>query len=306
MEEPGRVDRLRDSARDRARSAAERGRELGRAARLDKAWARCRVARLTREAIISGFFGPVMSYYARRRTSGKENFRGLQPPVVLVANHSSHMDTPAILRALPRRWRQRTAVAAAADYFYKNQLVASLVSLAFNTVPLQRRGGGLDDSATDHLHRLIDQRWNLLLYPEGTRSRDGRVGRLRSGAAVLAADHGISIVPIYVRGTHEAMPPGQPWPKRIPGKLLSRRHRVSIEIGEPIRPRPGEHRADVIKRVRAFYEARSAPVMGKPAMASGEIAAAAPGDERPEAGDGAAAPHVAAQTPPGVDLPPVR
>jgi 1-acyl-sn-glycerol-3-phosphate acyltransferase len=290
MEEPGRVDRLRDSARDRARSAAERGRELGRAARLDKAWARCRVAGLTREAIISGFFGPVMSFYARRRTSGQEHFRGLEPPVVLVANHSSHMDTPAILRALPRRWRRRTAVAAAADYFYKNRLVANLVSLAFNTVPLQRRGGGLDASATDHLHRLIDQRWNLLLYPEGTRSRDGRVGRLRSGAAVLAADHGISIVPIYVRGTHEAMPPGQAWPKRLPGKLLSRRHRVTIEIGEPIRPKPGEHRADVIKRVRAFYEARSVPVKAKPAIASGEVAAAASGGERPEAGERRAEP----------------
>ena len=286
--------RAREAAQERmlqtARSARERGREI-RCAALDMPWARCAPARLARETILSGFFGPVMAWYVNRRIEGREVFRGMRPPVVFVANHSSHMDTPAILRALPRRWRQRTAVAAAADYFYKNQLVASLVSLAFNTVPLQRRGGGLDDSATDHLHRLIDQRWNLLLYPEGTRSRDGRVGRLRSGAAVLAADHGISIVPIYVRGTHEAMPPGQPWPKRIPGKLLSRRHRVSIEIGEPIRPRPGEHRADVIKRVRAFYEARSAPVMAKPAMASGEIAAAAaPGDERPQAGDRPAEP----------------
>ena len=49
---------------------------------------------------------------------GREHFNDLKAPVVFVANHSSHMDTPAILRALPRGWRRRTAVAAAADYFY--------------------------------------------------------------------------------------------------------------------------------------------------------------------------------------------
>ena len=49
---------------------------------------------------------------------GREHLDSVEPPVVFVANHSSHMDTPAILRALPHRWRRRTAVAAAADYFY--------------------------------------------------------------------------------------------------------------------------------------------------------------------------------------------
>ena len=50
------------------------------------------------------------------------------------------------------------------------------------------------------------------MYPEGTRSRDGRIGKLRSGAAALAGQHGLSIVPIYVTGTHDAMPPGQSGP----------------------------------------------------------------------------------------------
>ena len=46
------------------------------------------------------------------------------------------------------------------------------------------------------------------MFPEGTRSRDGAIGKVRSGAAVIAAQHGIDIVPIYVDGTHDAMPPG--------------------------------------------------------------------------------------------------
>ncbi len=65
-----------------------------------------------------GVLGPLMDLYTQCHVSGREHFHRLQAPVVLVANHSSHMDTPAILRALPRAWRRRTAVAAATDYFY--------------------------------------------------------------------------------------------------------------------------------------------------------------------------------------------
>src|SRR5918912_1200645 len=61
---------------------------------------------------------------------------------------------PARLRALPRAWRQRTAVAAAADYFYRKRWLAASVSLMFSTVPISRRGGGMEQGAADHLHRL--------------------------------------------------------------------------------------------------------------------------------------------------------
>jgi 1-acyl-sn-glycerol-3-phosphate acyltransferase len=198
--------------------------------------------------------GPIIDFYARCRATGRARFETIRPPVVFVANHSSHLDTPVILRALPRAWRQRTVVGAAADYFYRNRLVAVLVSVAFNTVPIARRGGGVGTDAIDHLSRLITQRWNLLMYPEGTRSRRGDVGRLRSGAAVLAAKHGLCIVPIYVKGTHDAMPPGRSWPHRLPGRVFSRRHKVEVCFGEPIRPRPGEHRRAVMERIQDFYE----------------------------------------------------
>jgi 1-acyl-sn-glycerol-3-phosphate acyltransferase len=237
------------------RTARERGTEIGRScARLDVPWARCGFARFVRETILNFGLGPMMDVYVRARAFGSNRFDKLKPPVVFVANHSSHLDTPTILRSLPRKWRQRTAVAAAADYFYKNRLVAHAVSLIFNTVPIQRSGGGLGKGSTDHVESLIRQRWNLLFFPEGTRSRDGRIGKLRSGAAVIAAEHELTIVPIYVAGTHAAMPPGRSWPKRKPGRLFSRRHKVEVRFGEPITPSPGEHRSDVMERVRAFME----------------------------------------------------
>src|SRR5918912_292648 len=230
--------RARDAAQERmlqtARSARERGREI-RCAALDMPWARCAPARLARETILSGFFGPVMAWYVNRKTEGREVFAGIRPPVIFVANHSSHMDTPAILRALPRAWRQRTAVAAAADYFYRKRWLAAAVSLMFSTVPISRRGGGMEH-----------------------------------GAAVLAAAHGVAIMPIHVSGTREAMPPGRSWPKRLRAGMIFHRYPISVRFGPPIRPLDGEHRNETMARVQAWFDAqeRGGPAASRSAAPS--------------------------------------
>jgi 1-acyl-sn-glycerol-3-phosphate acyltransferase len=120
----------------------------------------------------------------------------------------------------------------------------------FNTVPVQRQGGGVED--LEHVERLLAERWNLLVYPDGTRVREGSGGRLRTGAAVLAARHGLAILPIHLSGTRAAMPPGQAWPRR---RLWRRRHPVRVVFGEPIHPASPEERHDAIDRVQAFFDA---------------------------------------------------
>ena len=255
--------------RTRGTELRSRGAELARQySKMDVSWARCGYARALREGLLSGVLGPMTDYYLRRNTVGREVFDDLTPPVIFVANHSSHLDTPTILRAIPRKWRNRTAVAAAADYFYKKRWTANGVALLFNTVPLGRTGGGLSNGATDHVDRLIRQRWNLLMFPEGTRSRDGLIGgKVHSGAAVIAAHHGVDIVPIYVSGTHDAMPPGQNWPKRRPGRFLSRRHKVEVRFGRPIAARDEAERREVMDEVRAFWDRKGLPAEGEPAAA---------------------------------------
>jgi 1-acyl-sn-glycerol-3-phosphate acyltransferase len=188
-----------------------------------------------------------MDLYTRRRIHGRENLDGLEAPVMFVANHSSHMDTPVLLRALPGRWRRRTAVAAATDYFFTKRRNAVSSSLVFGAVPVDREGGGVE--ATSHLGELLSAGGNLLMYAEGTRSHDAKVGRLRSGAAVLAARHGVPIVPIYVGGTNEAMPRGHHWmvfKERRPGP----RHPIEVRIGAPFRP--GEDASEAMERIRLF------------------------------------------------------
>jgi len=244
---------------DAARAAPARGRELRKAAaQLDVPWARSWLAGFVRENFLRFVLNPLMDYYAARRASGKEKLEGVKGPVILVANHASHMDTPVILSALPRRLRKRTVVAAAADYFYRNRVVASLVSLIFNTVPIERRGGGGGVSKNgSHLDKLLDQGWSLLLYPEGTRSRGGMPGPLRRGAAVLAAAHHLTIVPIRVTGTAQAMPPGRLWPKRLRSKPVPKRHRIEVSFGEPITA-TGDP-TELMEQVRGFFENGGSP-----------------------------------------------
>jgi 1-acyl-sn-glycerol-3-phosphate acyltransferase len=205
--------------------------------------------------ILGWVLGPLMDIYTCRRILGLELLDRGSAPVLFVANHSSHMDTPAILRALPPSLRRRTAVAAAADYFYGKPLLANVVSLAFNTVPVRRKGEG--DAVSD-LDRLIDEGCSIVIFAEGTRSRDGAVGRLHSGAAVLAAQRGLALVPVYVAGTHDVMPPGRSWMHWRRGGRLPRRRPIEIHFGAPIHPADGEHRTDVMERVRLFFEASGA------------------------------------------------
>jgi 1-acyl-sn-glycerol-3-phosphate acyltransferase len=256
-----RMPELGNELRSKGTELRARGEELARQYRkMDVSWARCGYARALRAALLSGVLGPMIDFYIRSRAVGREIFdRDLTPPVIFVANHSSHLDTPTILRAIPRKWRTRTAVAAAADYFYDSRWKANGVALLFNTTPLGRQGGGLGEGATDHVDKLIDERWNLLMFPEGTRSRDGGIGKVRSGAAVIAAQHAIDVVPIYVHGTHEAMPPGQNWPKRRPGRLFSRRHKVEVRFGAPIAVQSVDDRKQVMEEVRAFWERQGQP-----------------------------------------------
>jgi 1-acyl-sn-glycerol-3-phosphate acyltransferase len=203
--------------------------------KFDPTWARKPLARAAREVIVKGILGTLIEWHVHPRATGLEVLDGTKPPVIFVANHSSHIDTPCILCAMPKEWRTHTGTVAAADYFYKNRFIASLVTLSFATVPIER-AGGLSKLTSDRLSRLFSEGWNLLIYPEGTRSRTGEIGRIRLGAAYMALEHQVPVIPIYVQGTFQAMPVGSKWAKR---------HPVRINFGpKAIYPAPGDdHRA---------------------------------------------------------------
>ena len=216
-------------------------------------WARSKPACFVREALLSGVCRPLIAGWAKREVIGANHLDDLDAPVIFVANHSSHMDTPLALRALPWSWRRRTGVAAAADYFYDRRWMALGVSLAFNTVPVERNGGR--DEAVAVLNRLLDEKWSIVVFAEGTRSRTGVVGPLQSGAAVLAAQHGVPIVPVFIGGTYATMPAGRRWMRR---RGDGQRQSVRVAFGPPIAPRPIKERREVMEQVRLFFEQHGA------------------------------------------------
>jgi 1-acyl-sn-glycerol-3-phosphate acyltransferase len=248
----------------------------------DLPWTRTRPARLIRGAILRGVFGRIIDRYALQRVDGAEHVARLQGPAIFVANHCSHIDTPVLLRSLPARRRRRTVVAAAADYFYTRRWLAAAVSLAFGTVPLERRRGGGAMPADGPIEQLLGAGWSVVVFAEGTRSRDGRVGVLHSGAAVLAARHRVPIVPVHISGTHDAMPPGRSWMVRSPA---GGRHGIDVRFGAPLRVGPDDEPLAAIDGVRRFMascgagttpDPRFAAIRGATPAAAAEAASAQP------------------------------
>jgi 1-acyl-sn-glycerol-3-phosphate acyltransferase len=230
----------------------------------DQAWARTPPARVARELVLRGVFGSIVSTYSRRKITGLAHLEDLAGPAIFVANHSSHVDTPVLLLSLPARWRRRTAVAAAADYFYRRWLLAGAVSLAFGTIPLERRGRAAGGD-TAHIERLLEDGWSLVVFAEGTRSRDGLVGRMRPGAAFLAAEHGLPLVPVHISGTRAAMPIGRPWMVRPKAGGRWARHAISVSFGAPIDVGRLDDRAEAMARVREFMRSCGAEFTPDPA-----------------------------------------
>jgi 1-acyl-sn-glycerol-3-phosphate acyltransferase len=204
-------------------------------------WARTPAGRVLREAVQRGALKPLVWRETRPRVHGLHHLDGVSRPVVFASNHASHLDTPLVLGSLPRSWADRVAVGAAADYFFDARWRAAATAIAFNAFPVERRGG---KRLTSTARELLDEGWSLLLFPEGTRSADGWMGRFRHGTARLCCERGIPAVPIVIRGSYAAMPRGRSWPR--PGRFP-----VSVRYGQPLYPGPGEPPRAFTQRLRA-------------------------------------------------------
>ena len=152
----------------------------------DLGWARTEPVRTLRWLIQHGLSLPFTRAMTDPRVEGAEWLSQLERPAILAANHVSHADTQILLYALPERVRERTVVGAAADYWYRRPWLGRAVGLWLNTFPFSRTGG-----AQEVLHRsgeLLRSGWSLLVYPEGTRSVDGRLQEFLPGIGHLARE----------------------------------------------------------------------------------------------------------------------
>ena len=161
-------------------------------------------------------------------------------PCLIVANHSSHADTAALIAALPA-WR-KPVVAAAADYWFRGGFRPAICRALCAAFPVRRSGGGSADLAA--AARLLAAGHDVIVFPEGTRSRDGQIGDFRRGAARLAAAAGAPLVPAGISGTRALLPPaGSGWaggpghaggPGCAGGPDRPRRATVTVRFGAPV------------------------------------------------------------------------
>jgi 1-acyl-sn-glycerol-3-phosphate acyltransferase len=154
---------------------------------------------------------------------GRENIPQ-QPPFILVANHTSHLDALVLASPLPWRLRDRVFPIAAGDVFFDTPLASAFAAGLLNALPMWRKKCG--PHALEQLrHRLIEEPCVYILFPEGTRSRDGTVLPFKPGLGMLVAETGVPVVPCYLDGCFHALAAEQHWPRPRP---------IRVRIGEPL------------------------------------------------------------------------
>lgn len=196
-------------------------------------------ARATRMLLQSTLVLPVHRLSCRPfRVEGREHLESVRGPVLFIANHSSHLDTPSLIRALPRSVRNRIAVAAAADYFYRGRIMGAAASLALNTFPFYREGPVR--ASLEHCGELVDDGWSILVYPEGTRSTTGDLHAFKSGVGLLATGLRIPVIPTAIFGTYRILPKGQTRPRPGP---------VTVRFGDKVEVPPNADPAAVTHRL---------------------------------------------------------
>lgn len=173
-------------------------------------------------------------------------------PFVVIANHSSHLDALSLAAALPWHLRQRAFPIAAGDVFFQTKTASFFSALALNALPMWRKRCGTH--ALDELReRLVGEPAIYILFPEGTRTRDGKMGAFKPGLGRIIAGTGVAVVPCYLDGAFRALPPGGRWPKPV---------RLTLHVGEPIvfTDAPDERRGwmEITERLQAAVTALEA------------------------------------------------
>ena len=182
--------------------------------------------------MLYAFLKPIAVFLMRAwfglRVRGAEHVPA-RGPALIVSNHQSILDPPVIGGAA----RRQIYFLAKAELF-RIPMFGSLIR-ALHARPVRREGS--DPGALRTAAQLLGEGKALLVFPEGTRSLNGRLGEGKPGVGMLAVTSGAPVVPAHVSGTLEALPKGRAWP---------RRSQVSVSFGPALhfKPRNGAGRKE--------------------------------------------------------------
>jgi 1-acyl-sn-glycerol-3-phosphate acyltransferase len=161
--------------------------------------------------------------YHRLEVQGSEHIPA-RPPFVLIGNHTSHLDAITLAAALPWRLRAAAFPIAAGDVFFETPAASLFSAMMLNALPMWRKRCG-SHAMQELRDRLLGDPAIYILFPEGTRSRDGTMGPFKPGLGMLVAGAEVPVVPCHLAGAFAACPPG----KRVP-----RPRPLTLRIGAPL------------------------------------------------------------------------
>jgi 1-acyl-sn-glycerol-3-phosphate acyltransferase len=209
----------------------------------DTSFARREGVRKARAVALDAAIVPLVERIASPTVRGAEILDALEPPVIVVANHQSHLDTPLVLSILPPRLRHRTVVGAGADFFFDRRTKGYLSAGLLGAIPIERTRASRGSAQL--ALALVEDGWSLVLFPEGGRTPDGLEQELKAGAAQIAIKSGRPVVPMFIDGTYE-----------IYGKQSKGIHpgTTTVIVGRPLAPVEGERPAVLQERIRQALE----------------------------------------------------
>lgn len=211
-------------------------------------WTRLKPVRRTRAVLQTAILFPTLNSFCQLKVHGRERIKGLRGAAVFVANHTSALDGIVMVEALPPRYRHRSVVVAASDSIFKRKWEAALARVAVNAFPIPRGGGARP--ALEQLKALLRKNWSVVIFPEGRLSVTGAIGTFRKGAAVLAIDADVPIIPAYIDGLYRVLPRFRRMPH--PGS-------ATVTFGDPLYASAGEDYDSFIGRVEAAVRQLAGP-----------------------------------------------
>ncbi len=225
-------------------------------------WARSFVPHALRRLAEEALFVPVVWLFARPRVEGLHHLQGVEPPILFVANHRSHLDGGLFKTLLPRGIRGRIAAGmtarhhraffsgakASAPRYTLEWLQVRIVQLLFHAWPIPE-GGGLRESLS-YAGELADAGYSLLIFPEGRHVAEGRIETFRSGIGMFARELRMPVVPAYLEGTARVFPSGA-WLPRVA--------KTRLVLGAPLQIDPAADAADTAQRIERAVRALAGP-----------------------------------------------
>ena len=164
-----------------------------------------------------------LAVWHRLKIQGREHLPKT-PPLVLVANHTSHVDTMALAAAIPWRMRGRLLPIAAGDVFFATPMSCAFSAFLLNALPMWRKSCG-PHALKQLRERLVGDPCVYVLFPEGSRSRDGSMGTFKPGLGMIVAETRVPVVPCLLSGCFDAFPTDRRLPRPCP---------IRLEIGPPL------------------------------------------------------------------------